>query len=50
LLRGTAHAGVGRVVDVHAEDRAWACAIYAARFPDVPAGHDPFVVITCQPG
>lgn len=46
LLRGAPRTGVGVVVA--AGNPAWneANGIYTARFPDLPAGDDPFVVIT----
>jgi hypothetical protein len=44
LLRGTLRHGVGHVAE-GPHERSEAAAIYAARYPDLPAGGDPLVVI-----
>jgi hypothetical protein len=46
LLRGATHTGVGRVVAVGDAQRRELAEIYRARFPGVPPGDDPFVLIT----
>jgi F420H(2)-dependent quinone reductase len=46
LLRGVPRTGIGHVVGV---GRAEAADIYAARFPELPVGHDPMVLITLDP-
>lgn len=49
LLRGVTRTGIGRVVADGAAGRADAAAIYATRFPNLPAEDDPLVVITLDP-
>lgn len=49
LLRGVPRAGVGHVVAAGAADRDEASSVYAARFPDLPAEDDPYVVIALTP-
>ncbi len=49
LLRGVTRTGTGRVVARGDTGRREAVDIYAARFPNLRPGHDPFVVFTLDP-